>query len=458
MSTRTALSLIVAGALFVSLASGAPDLGAVIAEPIVSNVQDQQPIYDIKITGNTNARRRLAVPAFAVPGGTAEVQAAAKTVSQVLWDDLDFEGEFYMMPAEDAAKVPAADSIDTLRYDLWSELGVDAVVLGSVSASPAGLSVRIQIAGVRGELAKKQLFGKVYGGGGCSLRTAILRASTSPTTSTNSRVSKASARTRLASVGRSSEAVAGRVVENQVQETSSRLRRRGIQVASRSTAPSTYRRHGRRMGARRLTLVREQVSDVYLQNIFEVVGRHAQPTARKRFRARRRRGRRMEARSRLSPARQREELQPLHRKPRRVHLRQLTTEKPTDVAPVCRRANQPCSHRAAGKAQLYLIGATMAQGSRGSPPGIGVRSPVMVRRGEPHCVHVRKRLLRHLHPRHGQPRAREADRRHRLKRATEFRAQRPPHRLPDDTLGKESAGDGQHKGRGVQAPDHTNWQ
>src|SRR5580704_8179923 len=118
MSRRSLSTCLVAAALLVALPT----------DRIRVQAQDQQ-IYEIKITGNTGAKRRLAVPEFSAPGATPDVEQAAKLIAGVLWDDLDFEGEFTMVAPAEAAKIPAASSMDALPYDRWSELGADAVVL-----------------------------------------------------------------------------------------------------------------------------------------------------------------------------------------------------------------------------------------------------------------------------------------------------------------------------------------
>jgi hypothetical protein len=49
---------------------------------------------------------KLAVPGFIALTGDAETQAAAKTVGDVLWDDLEFEKEFYMIPRDTYKSIP----------------------------------------------------------------------------------------------------------------------------------------------------------------------------------------------------------------------------------------------------------------------------------------------------------------------------------------------------------------
>jgi TolB protein len=279
MITRRSSLAVIAVAAAVLASTFTPAVGVVTAVPLLAQAPDQQPVIQLgTISGNTGARRRIAVPDFSVPGGTAEVQQAAKTISQVLWDDLDFEGEFYMIPAADAAKIPAADTMETLRYDLWTELGVDAVVLGSVTSTPAGLSVRIQIVGVRGELARKQVFGKVYGGGGCSLRNPRYCAHYISDDFYKTQGVDGIARTRLAfSSDRNSEVVAGRVAQNAVQEiyisdydgaNPSRITVNRSLNNSPSWSPD-----GRSLA---YTSYASKFPDIYIQNIFEV-GRPVRP-------------------------------------------------------------------------------------------------------------------------------------------------------------------------------------
>ena len=46
--------------------------------------------------------------------------------------------------------VPVAASVEALPYDRWSELGADAVMIGSARAAQNGLTVEIRVIGVRG--------------------------------------------------------------------------------------------------------------------------------------------------------------------------------------------------------------------------------------------------------------------------------------------------------------------
>ena len=134
MSTRTFVLAGLGCAVLLSAHARATraDRDFTAPDPMLTVQDPQQPVYELgKITGTTGARTRLAVQPFAVPGADAATQTAAKTIAQVLWDDIDFEGEFYMVPPAEAAKIAAAAAPESLPIDRWSQLGADAVIMGT---------------------------------------------------------------------------------------------------------------------------------------------------------------------------------------------------------------------------------------------------------------------------------------------------------------------------------------
>ena len=95
--------------------------------------QPQQPTtVGITLTGEAGAQTRLAVPDLLALSSDKETQEAARAIGQVLWDDLDYEREFYMIPRDTYKSIPVAATIDALPYDQWRELGADGVVMGTV--------------------------------------------------------------------------------------------------------------------------------------------------------------------------------------------------------------------------------------------------------------------------------------------------------------------------------------
>src|SRR5262249_20785934 len=75
---------------------------------------------------------RLAVPDFLAGSSDSESTAVAKTIAEVLWDDLNFEREFSMIPRDTYASIPRATSLSDVPFDRWRELGADGLVIGVV--------------------------------------------------------------------------------------------------------------------------------------------------------------------------------------------------------------------------------------------------------------------------------------------------------------------------------------
>ena len=117
------------------------------------------------ISGDPGTPPRYAVPDFvALTPGAAE---AAKTIGQVLWADLNFEREFYMIPRDTYVTVPAAQSLDRVPFDAWRELGADAVVFGTVSQTGNDVRVEVRLFNVR---TRQSVFAKEYSGSAANPR------------------------------------------------------------------------------------------------------------------------------------------------------------------------------------------------------------------------------------------------------------------------------------------------
>ncbi len=65
------------------------------------------------------------MPEFIPLGKEPEVIAAAKTIADVLWDDLAFEKEFYLLPRDILRTVPRPASAEQVAIDRWKELGAE---------------------------------------------------------------------------------------------------------------------------------------------------------------------------------------------------------------------------------------------------------------------------------------------------------------------------------------------
>lgn len=96
-------------------------------------------------------------PSFAVPDCLTltpdeATSASARTIAAVLWDDLDYEREFDMIPRDVYDTIPAARSIGDLAFDRWAELGADGVVSCTVRAlSGTQLEITARLFSVRSQ-------------------------------------------------------------------------------------------------------------------------------------------------------------------------------------------------------------------------------------------------------------------------------------------------------------------
>src|SRR4051812_44343070 len=83
---------------------------------LVTAQQPQTPTVGITITGDAGAQARLAVPDLLALSPDRETQDAARVIGEVLWDDLNYEREFYMIPRDTYKSVPVAPTVDGLPY------------------------------------------------------------------------------------------------------------------------------------------------------------------------------------------------------------------------------------------------------------------------------------------------------------------------------------------------------
>src|SRR5262245_38304998 len=100
------------------------------------------------IVGGPGAAPRLAVPDFIAINPDAETTAMAKTIAQVLFDDIAFEREFSLIPRDTYATIPAAKSFDDLPVDRWRELNADGVIVGTVQKNARGVHVEVRLVNI----------------------------------------------------------------------------------------------------------------------------------------------------------------------------------------------------------------------------------------------------------------------------------------------------------------------
>jgi TolB protein len=142
------------------VAAAAAAAAVVIAapqQPAPAPTGQQPSEVAVVITGDPGTPPRYAVPDFIAL--TPEAAEVAKTIGQVLWDDLDFEREFYMLPRDTYATVPAARTAEDVPFAAWRELGADAVVYGSVQQTAGKVVVQVKLLNVR---SRRTVFAKEY--------------------------------------------------------------------------------------------------------------------------------------------------------------------------------------------------------------------------------------------------------------------------------------------------------
>ena len=123
--------------------------------------QDQAREGSGVVTSASGGKPKLAVPDFLAATPDAESKAIAATIGQVLWADLDFEREFYMVPRDTYASIPVPASIDAVPFDRWRELGAEGVVIGAVRKTATGVVVQVRLYNVANQTAA---FSKEYSG------------------------------------------------------------------------------------------------------------------------------------------------------------------------------------------------------------------------------------------------------------------------------------------------------
>jgi TolB protein len=135
--------------------------------------QQQQPSeVRVVIEGSPGLPPRIAVPEFIALTNDAETVAAAKTIGQVLWDDLNFEREFYMVGRDTYKTIPPPASLDQIPLDRWKEIGVDGLLVGSVRKNGNGVTVQFRLVKVQ---TGQSAMGREYSGRSESIQTPANR-------------------------------------------------------------------------------------------------------------------------------------------------------------------------------------------------------------------------------------------------------------------------------------------
>jgi TolB protein len=174
----------------------------------------QQTEIALTISGEGGAPPKYAVPEFIPLSNDRETTEAAKTIGEVLYRDLEFEREFYLIARDTYRSIPRATSVDGLAFDRWRELGADAVVSGAVSRGDKGITVQVKLYNIR---TQQPVLAKEYTGSAANPR--LYAHTIADEIHQQQRALKGVARTKLTfSSDRDSEAVTGPIENRSVQE------------------------------------------------------------------------------------------------------------------------------------------------------------------------------------------------------------------------------------------------
>jgi len=147
--------------LFV-LAAGAGVLASQ-QQPPPQQPPASQPNQTVRIGGDVNpgSPPKLAIAPFIALSQDAETVAAAKAIGDVLFDDIEYEREFYLIRKDAIATVPKPTSLDNIPLDPWKELNPDGLLVGTVRKDAAGIVVQVRLIQVS---TGREAFGKQYSG------------------------------------------------------------------------------------------------------------------------------------------------------------------------------------------------------------------------------------------------------------------------------------------------------
>ena len=144
-----------------ALAGSALLLGQQQQPPATPPQSQQGEVYTV-IKGQPGAPPKLAIAGVIPLSTDSETIAAANTIADVLYDDIAYEREYYMIGKDVSRTFGKPASVDQVPLDRWrNEANADGVIVASVRKNGNGAVVQVKMYDVA---TGKMAFGKEYSG------------------------------------------------------------------------------------------------------------------------------------------------------------------------------------------------------------------------------------------------------------------------------------------------------
>lgn len=111
---------------------------------------------------NAAAHPRVGVQDFLATPNDPGLAAAATTLADVMWSDLDFEREYYLIARAAAAGASAAVEPAAVPLDRWADLGADYVLQGVVRRKGDEMEIDLSLINVKGDARGRHRFDRQY--------------------------------------------------------------------------------------------------------------------------------------------------------------------------------------------------------------------------------------------------------------------------------------------------------